>query len=406
MVNLNPLLYRQIAWRSVSIAAAFVMNLVFARVLGAETNGWVLYQFAVLSLVIQLTGLSMETGIAYHTAKNDIPEGRLIGFSLLWTLLGGVAFLIGWTLYGWLIAPLTYPVTYALSFVMGNLLTGFGNAYCFSKFRFSIPGLSIVFTSAVVCLIAVFQHLRISDTINLTGLWFHSFLLQGAVLFLAILFSKNNSTVSFRVRAKDVKQIARYSVYAFVANLLFLLVTRIDYVFINQYRSDEELGNYAQVSRIAQLMFLLPAMVSTVLFPLTVKQSGETTRAAVKKMMVAIILINSSGCLLLLIGGKWLFPWLYGASFDKMYLAFVFLVPGIIALSVLHPLSAYYSGNKKIGLNIIGGLIALAVILPGDILFIPTYGINAAALVSSAGYCAYAAFAYWQFRKMMPPLNS
>ncbi len=87
--------------------------------------------------------------------------------------------------------------------------------------------------------------------------------------------------------------------------------------------------------------------------------------------------------------GKWLFPFLFGSSFNDMYLAFVLLVPGILSLSCLFTLTAYYAGKDRIWTNIKGSLLALLVITAGDSIFIPRYGIAAAALVSSIGYIIY-----------------
>ena len=68
---------------------------------------------------------------------------------------------------------------------------------------------------------------------------------------------------------------------------------------------------------------------------------------------------------------------------------FAILLPGIVALSTLSPFSAYYAGKDRIGVNIKGSLLALVVIVAGDLIFIPSGGIYAAAAVSSAGYIVY-----------------
>ncbi len=95
----------------------------------------------------------------------------------------------------------------------------------------------------------------------------------------------------------------------------------------------------------------------------------------------------------------WLFPWVYGASFDRMYPAFLLLVPGILALSVIALMAAYNAGKNKVSTNMKGGLIGLATILAGDCWLIPAYGIKAAAAVSSAGYTSYLVYFMYIFKK-------
>ena len=72
-----------------------------------------------------------------------------------------------------------------------------------------------------------------------------------------------------------------------------------------------------------------------------------------------------------------------------MYTSFLFLIPGILSLSMLFTLTAFYAGKNQIGVNIKGALIALCVVITGDFLLIPAYGINAASFVSSVGYFIY-----------------
>jgi len=84
--------------------------------------------------------------------------------------------------------------------------------------------------------------------------------------------------------------------------------------------------------------------------------------------------------------GQFLFPLVYGATFDHMYIPFLLLVPGILGLSSLGFISAYYAGKNKVIVNLTGTSLALAVVITGDILFIPHFGINAAAFISSVAY--------------------
>jgi O-antigen/teichoic acid export membrane protein len=60
-------------------------------------------------------------------------------------------------------------------------------------------------------------------------------------------------------------------------------------------------------------------------------------------------------------------------------------------------LSAYFSGKGKVGINVKGAVLALIVVITGDIIFIPKYGIYAAAIVSTIGYLVNLIYALWHF---------
>ena len=75
------------------------------------------------------------------------------------------------------------------------------------------------------------------------------------------------------------------------------------------------------------------------------------------------------------------------------------LIPGIFSLSVLALLSAYFAGKGKIKINLYGAIIGLIVMIIGDFIFVPRYGIIAAAAVSTLSYMANAGFSMWNFYK-------
>jgi O-antigen/teichoic acid export membrane protein len=104
-------------------------------------------------------------------------------------------------------------------------------------------------------------------------------------------------------------------------------------------------------------------------------------------------------CVVLALFGKWLFPFVFGASFTAMYKPFLLVVPGILALSGMFTLTAYFAGKNRIKINIMAAVYAFIVMLAGDIIFIPTHGIMAAALVSSAGYFVFQVYIISAFKK-------
>ena len=67
------------------------------------------------------------------------------------------------------------------------------------------------------------------------------------------------------------KQIIRYSLTALGANAVFFLVYRIDYLFVNYSPvcSAADLGNYIQVSKLGQMMLVVPQIIASVVFPRT-----------------------------------------------------------------------------------------------------------------------------------------
>jgi O-antigen/teichoic acid export membrane protein len=385
-------------WRALSTAAAFLLNILFARYYTASASGEVLYLFTLFAFVIQIVSFSLESGIGYYAAKNNMDDRQLIGFSIAWSFLSaGIAVALFVQVAVLFSLPVNYPLYYPAVYISGNMLVSFGNAYCYSRYRFVLPGIISLLINVLLIILLLSAEYSGWKT-YFVPVYFSSFLLYGICLFAWIIFGFRVFP-AFVFSSGNLRNIFRYSMQAFAGNILFLLMNRVDYFFVKKYCLPADLGNYIQVSKIAQLFFLLPSLIATVLFPVIAGGLKNAIASRVRIISVLILIGYSGLLLILLITGPWLFPWLYGKSFGNMYLPFVLLIPGILAISSLYPYTTYYSGVNRLRVNVIGAAIALIFIIAGDMVFIPEYGIRAAALVSSGGYILFHFYITLIFRR-------
>jgi O-antigen/teichoic acid export membrane protein len=234
---------------------------------------------------------------------------------------------------------------------------------------------------------------------NFLFIFFSSFLLQ-AILLVCILIYKYTRQYRFSLPSgTEYKKLLRYGLTAFTANVLFFLLCRVDYWFVKMYCNDTELGNYIQVSKLAQIFFIIPSILSTAIFPVIASANNEEINTRLLSVLRFLLLFYSCCCVILAVTGKWLFPFVFGETFSQMYLPYLFLIPGILSLPGLYIVTAYFSGKDRIRINITGTFIALLVVVAGDLLFIPSYGITAAALISSLGYLVYQLYILSVFKR-------
>ncbi len=391
-----------VAWKALSLIFLFTLNILFARYYAAATTGWVFYLFTVNAFIIQLFGFSLESGVAYYTARKSMRESRLITFSLTWTLLISVITLVFYIVYSYIYPErVEYSILYPLAFVAGNMLIAFGNAIYYSKLNFVIPNiLTLVINAGLITFLLVsFEYYKVERPMSFIPVYFYSFLLHGVLLFFILFIITKEEKFLLNISFRNISKIFRYSGYAFVANLLFLGITRIDYFFIRHYNTAVDLGNYIQVSKIAQLFFILPSMISTVIYPYVASGAQPEIKKSISIFSVRLLIMYTAICLVLAFTGYWLFPLVFGPTFSNMYIPFLLLIPGILAISGLYPYTAYFAGENRIRVNIAGSLLAFIFILVADFLFIPRYGINGAALISSIGYFIYYCYVFLVFKK-------
>ena len=388
-------LLQSLWWRGLYYVTAFIINLLIVRHFQASVSGAVYYISSIYALVLLFSSLSLESGIIYFAAKGEIEVSRLFSFSVLWSLFIGLLTFI--TVYFFLqdayagMSPALLLVS-AVCFICGNLLTTYCSGLFYANNNFMVPNCINILITVILIILLPFNNRSIIPAVNNENyfyVYFISFFVQGLCIAIAARLKYLKNSVSHFISLAEFKLLFGYCAMAFSGNIIHFLLYRIDYWFVEKYCLPEELGNYIQVSKLGQLFFILPTILASVVFPVTASGRQTSIINLLTLLSRVIFMAYLLACLFLVITGRWLFPYLFGSSFGDMYEPFVFLIPGILGLSGIFTITAYFAGKNRIRFNIIGSLLALATILAGDIIFIPRYGIAAAAGVSSVGYIVY-----------------
>jgi O-antigen/teichoic acid export membrane protein len=138
--------------------------------------------------------------------------------------------------------------------------------------------------------------------------------------------------------------------------------------------------------------------MASAIFPQT---ASGAFRGDVNKSILVLfrlfLIVFAVAMLVVALLGNWLFTFVFGNSFNNVTIPLILLLPGIFGIAVLVLLSAYFSGKGKVSINVKGAALALIVVVIGDIIFIPKYGIYAAAFVSAIAYLVNLSYALWHF---------
>lgn len=401
-MRLQQLIFQGIVWRGIYYASVFALNIVIARVYKASDSGMINFIINNLSFLLLITSLSLESSLGYFGSRNEISANKLTGLGLLMALLSAIAC----TGVMWLIAEsqavTVPPLFFALPFayVLGVVLTNYFSALFYARQQVIWPNVAMIAVNVLVLGFALYEfnaEESVRDKEIFLLVFIGSFLLQGLLLFFT--WSTGHGFKLQMPAKPERKQLFNYAFRALLANVIFFLVYRVDYWFVEAFCTAKDLGNYIQVSKLGQIFLLLPSIVATAVFTRTAGGKQEEIRNVIEIMSRWLLLLYLIFVLAIGLTGKWLFPLVYGASFDIMYGPFLLLAPGILSLSTLSLLGAFNAGKNKISINIKGSAIALVVIIAGNLVLVPIYGIYAAALVSSVGYICFQVYVLYHFRK-------
>ncbi len=391
---IEKLFGQSILWRSIYFITAFIANILLSRYLQAALSGSVLYLASVFSFISLVLGLSLDSGFTLFASRKLVAHNQLVSFAVAWValiiLLGIITscFFLPYFLKGSPLSLTGYQL-YGYFYIAGLMFTSFLSALFYSRSNFWLPNLIFSIVNIfVIIAIPMLGHYYPQNSALIIDVYFYSTFLQGILLVPAfVIFNKNANTGNYFPSGANIKQLMRFSVVALGGNVIFFLINRVDFFFIEKYCTPNELGNYIMVSRLGQMLLFFPQVLASVIFP---QAAGNTNMANIAESTLITGRLLSRIYLLmfivLLLSGKWLFPFVFGATFTNMYLLILIFLPGFFALSNLAVISAFLLGNGHLKTSITGTLLALIIVVGGDMLVVKPYGVFAAAGVSTLAY--------------------
>lgn len=163
---------------------------------------------------------------------------------------------------------------------------------------------------------------------------------------------------------------------------------RLDFYLVNLFLNPVHLGFYAVSTVVAELLWKISSSAATILMPkVAAEDSADTARfsAFVSRSVFVLTLILAISLGLI---AKPLIVLFFGVRFAPAYFPFILLLPGVAIMSVAKVLAGDLVGRGKPEAGTIAAAASLLLTVVLDLLLIPRFGINGAAIASSLSYIA------------------
>ena len=385
------------------------MNVFLSRYLEASISGWLYYLSSILAFIQLIVGFSLEAGLTYFGSSQKVGYNRLFWFSVIWILV--ITIIVCLTLFFYPgnfikndIVSHNKIFLYAVCYILGQLMMIYGANLFYAQGNFLAPNciMFVLNISFVIIIPKSFLQIIYLPVKAILDIYFLLFVAQGLVMMFAFAIKNKSYKEVHFPSVVDFKKLFRYSALALAANIIFFLVYRIDYWFVNNspVSSPKDLGNYIQVSKLGQILWVIPQIIASAVFPQVA--SGFDRKVVNNSVMILARLFAQVFIIILIVAilfGNNIFIAVFGPTFNDMKTPFILLTPGIYFLSVLALLSAYFSGKGNVMINVKGAFAALIFVFIADYFFVSIYGIYAAAVISTIGYGLNLAYALRQFYK-------
>jgi O-antigen/teichoic acid export membrane protein len=374
------------------LVASLTTGIVTARELAPAGRG----ELGLALLIPALLGLFLGFGSAianvYLLGSGSVDPRSLSQISValctLGSVVGAVIVALLWQvglLPRWL--PRVHGSFVALAMVMLPI------TLLFSSYRAMLRGLQRIRMTAVVdlaqaasiaaatCIALLVLHTGVQGAIvaNLIG---------GSITLVLIGSRLRGLGLSVRPRLpkRHTRRVVTFGARGDLANLTQFFTYRFDSFLINSLRTSAAVGVYAVGARLAELVWVAPAAVASVIVPKAAAAStdalNEQTPRVFGKVLALNVLFGALLCLVGAVGIRVLYSHAYAGAYKPM----VLMMPGVVLLGGASILTGDTTGRGHPGYNSINSLLGFGVTLGLDLILIPRSGISGAAIASSIAY--------------------
>ena len=292
---------RVVGLRLSGYAVGLVASVMIARAVGPTGRGLYAYPVAILGLVMTIAHLGLEFAQVHLAAQGkdlrhmwaDATVFSVVAGIVGWVGIVGIVFVIPRVADGlplsWIAIPMGLLPLLLMSLYWANLLQLDGRLVAATWASWFGVALQVIAIAALF-----FTHELTAFRVLLL-----QWLTNGSVWFLLLLACRRAGIVNLDIDPGLFRRSLGFGLKAYVAQIFFYLVLRIDQVLVAQYDGYRQLGLYALATTIAELLWLLTDPLAGALLPHMVRaRAGDDRRLSFStaRVSLSILTIACSKC--------------------------------------------------------------------------------------------------------------
>jgi O-antigen/teichoic acid export membrane protein/peptidoglycan/xylan/chitin deacetylase (PgdA/CDA1 family) len=178
----------------------------------------------------------------------------------------------------------------------------------------------------------------------------------------------------------------RFGARAWVGSLSRFLNFRLDQILLGLIASEATLGIYAVAVNASEILLYLPGATASALVPLVARSEAGLRAERTLRAFRTVAMITGAGVILGALAGPLLVPLVFGGRYEPAVLPFVLLLPGALGYAASAVFSGALVASSSPGLSSVGPAVSLVTGLALDVLLIPPFGAEGAAVAASSAF--------------------
>jgi O-antigen/teichoic acid export membrane protein len=373
-----------------TIVISFFTTIYVIRYLGPENYGTLSYAVSFVSIFSFISSLGIDPIVYRELIKKPEEEPKILASAFTLKLIGGFtatlltiigAFLIGATQIELILIGI---VSLTLFGAAGQIVTYSYQARVQAKY----PAIIIISTSIVL---AVAKLLVIYFDKGI--IFFALILLLESILYFIIYF------ISYQWHFRLLKrwEVDRATVITLLntswplmlSTVSILIYSRIDQVMIRHYLDVTAVGIYDVAVRLSDVWYIIPNVLITSLFPAIINAQKSSPNLFRKRIQLCAALLIGLNLLIILptnLLAPHIIEILFGSAFIGTADVLTIYIWSLIGFSLGQLMNTYLIAENQILIYLYTSVSTVIVNIGLNILWIPLYGVNGAALATLVSY--------------------
>jgi O-antigen/teichoic acid export membrane protein len=190
-----------------------------------------------------------------------------------------------------------------------------------------------------------------------------------------------------RVDATLLRGMLGFGAKSYVQTLAATLHLRIDqYLIAYLLKSPGDVAYYAIGVNLVSLLLKIPDATGTVLFPRLAASAERDAHLATVRVCRNTLFLTALGMVALAVLGPLGIPILYGHRFDRAIRPMLILLPGALMMALYQILTRSFTSHARQEINILAAVTALCLNVALNLVLIPRFGIEGAAVANGLSY--------------------
>lgn len=384
---------------------SFVTGVIISRTLGPSGKG--IYSIATMipAMAALLINLGLNSSNIYYIGKKTYPTGTIIGNTFFFALFAGTLLSAILLCFSGKLSLLflkdANPVYLYLTLPSITLILLFSNIYNIFIAHRDMIKLAIHNVSQVLIYFLIIVLLFFFNGVTVQNIIF-AFLAGytvSTVVGVYFIF-KSNYFLKLSIDLQVFYEMIKFGFKQHLGAIFQIFNYQLDMFIIAVMLNSTQVGLYSIAVLIGGVIWYIPNSLSQILFSKTAASSSNTandfTPLVCRNVTFLVFLIVS---FVFFIAGP-LIPFIFTDKFNPSIIALRLLLPGIFFLSISKVLASDIVGRGFPHYASYASFISLLFTITLDLVLIPIYGINGAAVASSIAYFVHALVTLYYFNKI------